>query len=402
MMNIFFNVNKAVVILVVFHSLIAGKATAQNSLDTILSEIAQNNKALQTQTEYWDAQKLQYRTGNTLYDPTVSYDYMRGTPNAIAGNQTDINVMQAFDFPTVYGQKKKLADEQSKQAVFSITSNRKDVLLEAKKICIELIYRNKLQSKIEERKLRTGKFVRDFQTRLDKGDGNILDVNKAKLQLTEINKEHILNKSAILQLNQKLMELNGGIEINFKDTLYPVYSKIASFEELESEIEANDPVRKYLDQQTVIAQKQIDVTKALTLPKFEAGYHYQGILSQNFHGGKIGMSIPLWENKNKVKQKQAELTVAQKQVEEHRNEHYHDVKQLYEKYTGLQKTIVDYQEVLGSINSIKLLEKALAFGEISTTQYFLETAYFYQATNNYLLAEKEYHEVIAELNKYQL
>jgi len=375
---------------------------AQSGLETVLTDISKNNKTLQTQSKYWEAQTLQYHTGNTLYDPIVSYDFMRGTPNAIAGNQTDINVIQRFDFPTVYGKRKNLANEKSKQADFSITANRQEILLEAKKICIELVYRNKLQEKIIERKTKTEKFLTDFQTKLDRGEGNVLDVNKAKLQLIEINKDYQLNISAINQLNQRLTELNGGIEIVFNETVYPEYSPVPPFEELEETIENNDPVRKYLEQQTVIAQKQIGVTKALTLPKFEAGYHYQGILGQNFHGVRVGMSIPLWENKNRVKQSQAELSVTEVQLNEHKNEHFYDIKQLYEKYTNLQKTLDEYQSVLGNINSIQLLDKALAYGEITTIQYFLEAGFFYTANNNYLQAEKKYYEVIVELYRYQL
>ncbi|PZR09532.1 MAG: transporter [Flavobacterium psychrophilum] len=314
---------------------------AQSGLETVLTDISKNNKTLQTQSKYWEAQKLQYNTGNTLYDPTVSYDFMRGTPNAIAGNQTDITVTQRFDFPTVYGKKKNLANEKSKQADFYITANRQEILLEAKKICIELVYRNKLQERIIERKAKTEKFLTDFQTKLNKGEGNILDVNKAKLQLIEINKDYQLNISTINQLNQRLTELNGGIELVFNENAYPEYLPVLSFEELEATIENNDPIKKYLEQHTVIAQKQIEVSKALTLPKFEAGYHYQGILGQNFHGARIGVSIPLWENKNRVKQSQAELSVTEVQLNEHKTEHFYNIKQLYEKYTNLQKILAE-------------------------------------------------------------
>lgn len=383
-------------------SLSAFHLWAQSGLDVILSDIAKNNKTLQAQVKYLDAQKVMYNTGLTLYDPVASYDFMRGSPNAVAGNQTDINVLQRFDFPTVYGRKKKLAQEQTKQTDFTLLVARQTILLEAKKTGIELIYRYKLQIRIEERKTRTEKFLQDFQQKLDKGEGNILDVNKAKLQLIEINKDYQLNISAINQLNQKLTELNGGNAVLFSDTLYPDFGIIPPFEDLESEIEKSDPVKKYLEQQTLIAQKQIGVTKALSLPKFEAGYHYQGIIGQNFHGGKVGISIPLWENKNRVKQKEAELSFTEMQLNEHKNEHYYGVKQLYEKYSNLKKTVEDYKQVLDNINSIQLLNKALAFGEITTIQYFLEAGYFYTATNNYLLAEKEYNETVAELMKYKL
>jgi outer membrane protein TolC len=390
------------ILIAICMSIFAVQVQAQTGLETVLSDIAKNNKTLQTQAKYWDAQKLQYNTGITLYDPVVSYDYMRGTPNASTGNQTDITVVQRFDFPTVYGKKRKLADEQSKQADFTLTANRQQILMEAKKAYIELVYLNKLKGKIKERKTKIEKFLNDFQTKLDKGEGNVLDVNKAKLQLIEINKDYQLNISTINQLGQKLTELNGGIEIALTEVDYPGYPPVPLFEELEKEIENIDPVRKYLEQQKVIAQKQIEVTKAMTLPKLDAGYRYQGILGQNFHGARIGLSIPLWENKNRVKQSQAELSVADVQLDEHINEHYYDIKQLYEKYINLQKTVEDYQNVLSNMNSIQLLDKALRFGEITTIQYFLEASYFYTATNNYLLAEKEYNEVIAELYRYQL
>jgi len=302
----------------------------------------------------------------------------------------------------VYGKKKNLANEKSKQGDFALLATKQDILLEAKKSAIELIYRNKLQEKIKERKTKTEKFLSDFQTKLNRGEGNILDVNKAKLQLIEINKDLKLNTSSINQLQQKLTELNGGIDVIFNESEYPEVIAIPSFEELEEIIEAQDPTRKLLQQQTTIAQQQIQVTKAMALPKFEAGYHYQGILGQNFHGARIGMSIPLWENKNRVKQSMAELEMNEVQLNEHKVEHYYNIKSLYEKYTNLQKTLDEYQTVLESINSIQLLDKALRFGEITTIQYFLEASYYYQASNNYLLTEKEYQDVIAELLKYQL
>lgn len=401
-MNIFIKNNKSIVFSGAILLLLSGKILAQNNIETALAEIATNNKTLQSQTKFWDAQKLQFKTGNTLYDPTVTYDFMRGSPNAIAGNQTDINVSQRFDFPTVYGKKKSLANEKMKQADFALLNNKRNILLEAKLICIELIYRNKLQTKIEERKTKTEKFQRDFQRKLDVGEGNVLDVNKVKLQLIEINKEYQENLSSINQLKQKLNGLNGGNEIVFTETEYPEFAPILSFENLQAEIEANDPIAKYLEQQNVIAEKQIAVTKAMSLPKFEAGYHYQGILGQNFHGFKVGMSIPLWENRNRVAQSQSELSTTETQLDEHKNTYYFEIKQLYEKYTNLQKTVDEYQTVLGSINSIKLLDKALQYGEITTIQYFLEAGYFYTATNNYLQTEKEFNEVVAELYKFQL
>ena len=134
----------------------------------------------------------------------------------------------------------------------------------------------------------------------------------------------------------------------------------------------------------------------------ELGYHYQGILGQTYNGIHTGISIPLWENKNTIKQKQAQLLFSDLQLQDHRTEHYYEIKNLYEKYTNLKITLQEYQTILATLNNTALLNKALALGELTTIQYFMEINYYTEAFNNFLQTEKEYHEAIAELYKYQL
>src|SRR3989304_8690567 len=121
----------------------AVNANAQSTIDTVLANIAKNNKTIFANTHYWEAQKLQYKTGLTPYNPSVNYDYLIGSPST-AGNQTDFTITQTFDFPTVYIKKKQVAEQQIGQAEFQLIAKRQEVLLEAKIICVELVYRNKM------------------------------------------------------------------------------------------------------------------------------------------------------------------------------------------------------------------------------------------------------------------
>jgi len=374
---------------------------AQTTIDSVLSTIEKNNKTILTNVQYWEAKKLEYQTGLTPYNPKVDYDYLNGSPVG-AGNQTDFAVTQSFDFPTAYSKKKQLSNEQIEQADFQIIATRQNVLLEAKLICIELVYRNKFQAEITKRKQSTEKWLNTFKIKLDKGEGNVLDVNKAKLQLIEINATFQENLSTIHQLNQKLTELNGGIVLGFTDTIYSPLPSIPTFDSLEAEIEANDPVRKYLEQEKVIGQKELALSKAMSLPKFETGYHYQALLGQRFNGIHFGLTIPLWENKNKVKAQQANLAFNDFNLQDHLNEHYYDIKQKYEKQSNLKITLTEYKTLFASINNVELLGKSLSLGQISTIEYFMEMTYYYDALNNYLKTEKEYNKIVAELYKYQL
>jgi outer membrane protein TolC len=374
---------------------------AQSTIDSVLSAIATNNKTIQADIQFWEAKKLEYKTGLTPNNPTVEYDYMIGSPSN-AGNQTDFVVNQTFDFPTAYAKKKQLSNEQIAQVAFQLNANRQDVLLQAKKICNELVYRNKNILELQKRKENTEKWLHAFQKKLEKGEGNIFDVNKAKLQLIEMNVTFQEHQSAIKQLSQKLTELNGGQIIVFTDTEYVLISKIPDFETLEAEIEANDPTRKYLEQEKVITQKQVELNKAMNLPKWETGYHYQAILGQRFSGIHVGLSIPLWENKNKVKTQQANLIFAELNLQDHRNEHYYHIQQTYEKQVNLNLTLKEYESLFEGLNTVELLDKSLILGEISSIEYFMEMTYYYDAIKNYLETEKEYHQTIAELYKYQL
>ncbi len=387
--------------LIVFLLIFESNGNAQTNVDSVLSSVSVNNKTILANEQFWEAEKLQFKVGLSPYNPKVDYDFLNGSP-ATAGNQTEFAVTQSFDFPTAYGKKKQLSNNQIAKAEFQLIATRQEVLLRAKNTAIELIYRNKLQKELMIRKQNTEKWLSDFQTRLDKGDGNILDVNKAKLQLIQINSEYQENISATNQLNQKLTELNGGIAITLADAAYPQQSDVPSFTELESEIEAANPVRKYLEQEINVGKSQVVLSRAMSLPRMEAGYRYQSILGQTFQGLHLGMTIPLWENKNTVKVRQASLVSNELDLQVHKNEHYHEILGLYEKYTNLKITLDEYKTLFGSLNNTALLEKSLTLGQISSIEYFLETGYYYDALRNYLKTEKDYHQTISELYKHKL
>ncbi len=387
--------------MLIFLLFFAAYGQAQTNLDSVLSSVAINNKTILSNDSYWEAQKLHYRVGLSLFNPKISYDYLDGSP-ATAGNQTEFAITQAFDFPTVYGKKRQVAENQIAAAAYQVQATRQEVLLLAKNTAIELIYRHKLQAALDLIKQNTEKWLSNFQSSLDEGEGNLLDVNKAKLQLIQIKAENQQNLSAIQQLNTKLTGLNGGIAIVLADASYPETPNVPSFAELISEVEAFNPVRKYLEQEITISESQVLTSRALSLPKMEAGYRYQSILGQNFQGLHLGMTIPLWENKNTVKARKADLVTNELNLLQHQNEHFHDISRLYEKYENLKITLGEYQTLFGSLNNTTLLDKSLTLGQISSIEYFLEIGYYYDALRNYLKTEKEYHQTISELYKYQL
>lgn len=381
--------------------LVSFSVLAQSNLEQVLMGIEANNKTIQAQKQNFEARKLEFKADLPLYNPNFEYDYMDGSPSA-AGNLTDIWINQSFDFPTAYGKRRELAKGLSSQADFALMATRQEILLEAKQSYLELVFRNKLQQQISNRKAATERLLRDFERKLATGDGNILDVNKAKLQLIEINKDYQSNLAGINQLLQNLKSLNGGIELEVMASSYQEEELTTDFELLFEEFKAADPMWKYVEMENKTSKIQLEHMKAMALPKISTGYRYQSLLGQTFQGFRLGASIPLWENKYKVRQKEAELSFASLQWTDYQNERYYELRQLYERYEKLSTTLQDYRNVLENISSIAYLDKALELGHISTIEYFLESNYFYTAYTNYLQTENDYYRVKAELLRFRL
>ena len=181
-----------------------------------------------------------------MANPTLEYDYLKGSP-ADAGNQNDFTLNQSFDFPTSYIKKRQLAEQQLQHADLNLKASSQQILFDAQQVLIELVFCNKLQIPLTNRKQSTEKWLSNFQKRLKQGDGNILDVNKAALQLIEIKKNYNSNLSAISRLQEKLTSLNGGEALVFNDTVYFAVPAIPDFETLEKEIEENDHFARILN-----------------------------------------------------------------------------------------------------------------------------------------------------------
>jgi outer membrane protein, heavy metal efflux system len=377
------------------------KGQGQGNLPEVLAAVEKNNRTLAAGRQQLNAQVLGFRTGLNPANPVAVYDYLKGSP-AEAGNQTDVSLTQSLDFPTAYFRKRELASRQSRHAGSELAVRRQEVLLQAHLIYLESIFQNKRALALTGRIRHLEKLVSDYQKALQQGNVGILDVNKARLQLINLQHEQRLTTARQLRLSQQLAELNGGQPLAVSDTVYAGMPALPPFEVLDSLIEARDPIVRTITEQLSVSEKQVDVTRALTLPKVETGYRYQAILGQRYQGFHLGVSIPLWENKNAVQAQKARVNWREAQLQEHRLEHQSLNRQLYSQYESLQQSLSAYRQVLTSANNEALLRKALRLGEISSVTYFQELGYLYSSLDTYLEMEKEYHQVIARLYKFQL
>lgn len=375
---------------------------AQNSIDQVLKSIETNNKSLQANTKMTDAQKLEAQTGKFLANPSVEWEQMWGNRNN-PGSEYTLTVKQSLDFPTTYSNKNKLANLKANTIGFQSAAYRQQLLLNAKQTCIEIIYLRKQKSLLDERLANAETMFALYKKRFESGDANQLELNKIQLELLNAQNQSRLNKAALTAAEEQLRNLNGGKPITFDATDYPAGEELINFDQLQAAFMEADPNLKSLTGDQEIANREVKLSRSLTLPKFDVGYKRNAASDHVASNGfMVGVSIPLFENKNTVKKAKAQAEFATASLEDNRLNLKTNLQQLYQQAEALQISRADYAKVLEQQRNIELLNKALNAGQLSVIDYFTELTTIYDSHQSYLDVEKEYHSILAQLYQYKL
>lgn len=372
---------------------------AQNTIDKILNQIEKNNTTLSALRKSVDAEKIGNKTGIYFSNPEVEFAYLWGSPTLI-GNQTNISIKQSFDFPTAYKFKNKISDIKNEQAELEYIKQQKELFLQTKNICFDLIYSNALKAELSKRLNHAESIANAYQKKLDIGEANILEYNKAQLNLLNLQNElESLEIERTVFLSQ-LKGLNGGLSIDFTTAEFESLELTPDFEQWYSTAEKSNPILNWLKQELSLNQTQEQLNKAQALPKIQAGYMSEALSTEQFRGVVVGLTLPLWENKNKVKYAQAQ-TLAIESIEADRKlQFYIHLNTLHTKVYSLRKNLEEYRSLLLAFDSSELLMKALDQGEISLIDYMLELSIYYESVNTLLEMERNLNKTYAELNQF--
>lgn len=374
---------------------------SQTGISEVLKSIETNNKTLQAGQRLNEARKFEARTGNYLPNPTVELNQLWADRSA-GGNSNELAVVQAFDFPTVYSNKNKLSKLKSTTSDYQYAATRQQVLLNAQQICQEMIYLRKQKRLSDDRLKNAERLEVLYHQRLASGDANQLELNKIQLEKINANHASRRNQVALRTQQEKLQALNGGLPLKFSDSDYNDLAPLPEFSQLETSYLSADPTLKSLIGESESAQREIKVSRALTLPKFDIGYRRNGGSDEKLNGFRIGMSIPLWENKNTVKRAKAQAEYSAISVEDNTQTLKATLQELYFQAQSLQTSRDEYAKALNSQRNEELLNKALEAGQISMIDYFVEMTILYDSIQNYLEVEKEYQNRTAELLQFTL
>ena len=362
-------------------SLVAMSAMAQSPIDNILQSVAENNNSIKATQQDVSAAQTELSAENCLENTSFEFEYLWAEKQVPGGNKYGFSIMQGFDFPTVYGQRRNLINAQNALGTSQINYVRQSVLLDARNLYIKIVYLNKQIEIVTEREYIARSLVDMYKTRLDAGDASRLDVNKVEIErLSQSSRLKML----INERNAAIADLvacNGGkvLPINATEIAqYPLIAMPTSLDEVTAQWQEADANINMLRKQQQVAESFTAVSKEGWIPKFELGYKQAYEVGDMFYGLAVGVSLPLFKTSNEVKTAQARALSLSLQNEVANAELTAEVSQLYNEATTLKDALDDYT-LLSEQNNRDMLLKALEAGQISLIEYMSDIAQLNEA-----------------------
>nr|WP_297913670.1 TolC family protein [uncultured Allomuricauda sp.] len=365
-------------------------------VEEILVQIEQNNIELKAFQSYIDGQKLQNKSGNNLPNPELIGYYLPFGEHQ-SGDYTEFEISQSFEFPSVYGARNKLISLKAEQLQTVFTKKRQEVLIKAKAGLINLAVLQKQEEIEAKRKQQSLQVFEQVQELYQKDQVGILDLNKAKVAWMQ--EKFVLERLETEIQNQirALQTFNGGSPLDLSNFQLPVPVQVQTLEILWDEKLAKDPNLLEIRASEASAGQNVTLEKNKALPNLALGYNYQGVSDNTFSGIYGGLSIPLWNSKNKVKAAKANYEYLQSSTKVEQQLLYTQFQEEYYQYQLLFDEYSEYQKTMENLNSEDLLFKAYSLGEYSFLDYYMEMQFYRDATDKMLQMEKQLQLLQAQL-----
>ncbi len=388
--------------IVVATALVATLSTRAQGIDGVLQQIEQNNLSLQAHSSLTEARTLDARTANQLPNPQVQYVHAWGTP-AEAGKNGELVATQSFDFPTAYARRSQMAKMQRSHFTADHALVRQQTLLEAKQICIDLIALRRQKAVADERALNAERIAEVYGSRLDAGKGNILEKNRADMELTAARNAVSMLQIEIEAAENRLRTLNGGAEVTFTDTEYAPLTELLPLAEMEALYSAADPALMVAASQVEIAAQSVKVERAKTLPQFTVGYKLAHSTGQHFNGVVVGMSVPIFSGYRNTRAAKAQAAYAEAEHLSAVNDVRTSLAAMYERVEVLERSIEEYCQIESEMSDYRsYLSRAIEAGQISIIDYYSSLANYYDVLSARIDFERQLQQVHAQITSVML
>lgn len=386
------------------HAQTVPTASACEEIRQFLSDVESHNEQLRSLHKANLALMADRRADNRPGATSVEYSpFYQSDYQGVASSE--LIVQQEFDFPTLYASRQKSGNAMQQVLDLQYGTLRRDVLLQAINTLYDLCEARQTQHLLHNRMAAADTLLTAYERRLTQGDATRLDVNRIKMDKMELSAEALRCESRIQTLIHELTRLNGG-----EDLTSASITLVSDPEAVLRALPYANAVRQLAtapastgshevqlaEAAKTLARREMSEARQSWLPQLTLGYRRNTERQEALNGFIVGMSLPLWSNKSKVKaarlrQEAAEsdLAVAMSAAEARRQSLDAEVSQL--------RLLLEAYDVTLMHEQLTLLHHAVEAGQLSLIEYYTEADRIHTLLQTRLQTLVEYHKLLTEL-----
>ena len=266
-------------------------ATAQKTISA--SEVI--NLAL-TNSKNLDASKLNIKQQQQLLKSSVNIPNPEFFWESPTGNFYTGSITQSIEFPTVYAKQRQVQKAQIGVAEKEKTLTEIEIKYTVQSLYAELQYTDTLIRQLYAQDTLYNRIQQAAIRQFNAGQINYLEQTFAESQYGEVHYQYQQFQTRMTAIQQQLQWLTG-----LKDSIIPESISVYPFENLsvaqlpDSAWINSNPNLQILNQQKVVAEKNVQLQKNKALPGLAFGYFNQGEReTPTGNRFRFGVTIPLW------------------------------------------------------------------------------------------------------------
>lgn len=340
---------------------------------------------------------------NRLPDPEVEFEYKWGDTSE-AGHKLDLGVTQSFDWPGVYAARREEAKALDNLISAQTIARYQELRLQIAQLLVELTYQNRQLALLDSISATYDDLHRAYQRGRETGHTTLLDLKKIELEQLNVRREVIDARNAREEALTALNVLCPDYDWSMLSTTteYPAVGNLGDDDLaywMDSALRSDKEIL-LKGTERAVAESRVKVEKRGALPTWSLGYRYANEDGFNFNGVAVGVSVPLWSSRAKVKSAQAQLVANDLAISTAREQVANQVSAEFSRAQRLNADCEQYRSTLFSSDLPRLLKMALDGGEMSLLDYLQESAYFLQAHQQLLTLERDLALTLASLHNH--
>lgn len=357
-----------------------------NWMAKVLRDIENNNTQLKAVLRGNEATMAEAKAENVVGETAVEYTpfFQKGADGMAS---SELVVSQEFDFPTLYGARRKSARMQQTVLDRQYDAVRKEILQNAQNLCYDLLKTVDMKALLDKRMAAADTLLRICERRMQMGTATIMEQNRIRLDRMDVKAEAVQNDGERMRIISELQRLGAGSIADMEITAIP---------------EGWDPgIRSTaMDLATAsvaAAGQEVRVQQQELLPKMSVGYRRNTELHDYaLNGVLVSVAMPLFSNSKKVKAARLRKTASEAELENVRHDIASRRVALQHEADHLRTLLATYDTELMD-RTLATLLRAVAAGEITVAEYYTEADRVYTSMQRMIETKNSHHKVMAEL-----